>query len=61
MLRTNIMNFPQVLKIKRIIEETPTVKTFYFTWEVKDEIPGQFLMLWNFQDEKPMSISSIIQ
>lgn len=59
MLRTNIMNFPQVLKIKRIIEETPTVKTFYFTWEVKDEIPGQFLMLWNFQDEKPMSISSI--
>ncbi|MEG3224657.1 MAG: dihydroorotate dehydrogenase electron transfer subunit [Methanobacteriales archaeon Met13] len=54
-----MMNFPQVLKIKRIVEETPTVKTFYFPWKVKGEIPGQFLMLWNFQDEKPMSISSI--
>lgn len=53
------MNFPQVVKIKRIIEETPTVKTFIFPWEVKDEIPGQFFMLWNFQDEKPMSISTI--
>jgi dihydroorotate dehydrogenase electron transfer subunit len=53
------MNFPQVTKIKRIIEETPTVKTFVFPWEVTGEIPGQFLMLWNFQDEKPMSISSI--
>ena len=53
------MNFPQVLKIKRIVDETPTVKTFFFPWEFKDEIPGQFVMVWNFQDEKPMSISSI--
>lgn len=67
----NNMHVPQVLKIKRIVEETPTVKTFYFPWEFKDEtsdqfpiksnfpIPGQFLMVWNFHDEKPMSISSI--
>ncbi len=53
------MNFPQVIRIKRIIEETPTVKTFIFPWKVSVERPGQFLMLWNFQDEKPMSISSI--
>lgn len=53
------MNFPQVIKIKRIIEETPTVKTFVFPWEFTEEIPGQFMMLWNFQDEKPMSISII--
>jgi dihydroorotate dehydrogenase electron transfer subunit len=51
------MNFPKVVKIKRIIEETPTVKTFIFPWEIKEEIPGQFIMLWNFHDEKPMSIS----
>lgn len=59
MPRTDIMHFPQVLKIKRIVEESPTVKTFYFPWKFTDEIPGQFLMLWNFLDEKPMSISSI--
>ncbi len=53
------MHFPQVIKIKRVVDETPTVKTFYFPWKVTEEIPGQFLMLWNFSDEKPMSISSI--
>lgn len=53
------MNFPQVVKIKRIVEETPTVKTFFLPWEFKDENPGQFVMVWNFQDEKPMSISSM--
>ena len=53
------MHIPQVIKIKRIIQESPTVKTFIFPWEFTGEIPGQFMMLWNFQDEKPMSISSI--
>lgn len=53
------MHVPKVLEIKRILEETPTVKTFIFDWEVKDEVPGQFVMLWNFKDEKPMSISLI--
>ena len=55
------MNVPQVLKIKRIIEETPTIKSFYFDWNMESNLPspGQFLMVWNFDDEKPMSISSI--
>ena len=53
------MNVPQVVKIKDIIEETPTVKTLIFDWEVTDEVPGQFMMLWNFHDEKPMSLSLI--
>lgn len=65
MVKDKIMHVPQVLKIKRVVEETPTVKTFYFPWEVKDEdnnqfpTPGQFFMVWNFSDEKPMSISRI--
>ena len=53
------MHIPRIVKIKRIIEESPTVKTFIFDWEVKDEIPGQFMMVWNFNDEKPMSLSMI--
>lgn len=54
------MKSPEVLEIKEIIEETPTIKTFIFDWEMEGEnipYPGQFLMVWNFKDEKPMSIS----
>lgn len=53
------MNVPQVVEIKDIIGETPTVKTLIFDWEVTNETPGQFMMLWNFHDEKPMSLSHI--
>lgn len=53
------MNVPKVVKIKRIVEESPTVKTFIFDWEVEKEIPGQFMMIWNFNDEKPMSLSLV--
>ena len=56
------MNVPQVLEIKKIIEETPTIKTFIFDWTMVGEnipTPGQFVMVWNFKDEKPMSISYI--
>jgi dihydroorotate dehydrogenase electron transfer subunit len=53
------MNVPKVVKIKRIQIESPTVKTFIFDWDIEDEIPGQFMMVWNFIDEKPMSISLI--
>lgn len=54
------MNVPQVKKIKTIIEETPTIKTFIFDWDMEEvPNPGQFLMVWNFNDEKPMSISLI--
>ena len=56
------MNVPQVIEIKKIIEETPTIKTFIFDWTMVGEnipSPGQFVMVWNFKDEKPMSISYI--
>ena len=55
-------NVPKVLEIKKIIEETPSIKTFIFDWPMFGEnipSPGQFLMVWNFKDEKPMSISYI--
>jgi len=53
---------PQVLEIKEIIEETPSIKTFIFDWTMIGENipnPGQFVMVWDFHDEKPMSISYI--
>lgn len=53
------MNSPEVLEIKEVIKETPTIKTFIFDWENETPKPGQFLMVWNFKDEKPMSISHI--
>ncbi|MCC7557750.1 MAG: dihydroorotate dehydrogenase electron transfer subunit [Methanobacteriaceae archaeon] len=53
------MNIPKVVKIKRIIKESDSVKTFIFNWKIQDEKPGQFMMVWNFTDEKPMSISLI--
>lgn len=53
------MNVPQIVEIKDIIEETPTVKTIVFEWEITEETPGQFMMVWNFNDEKPMSLSLI--
>ncbi|MDI6644677.1 MAG: dihydroorotate dehydrogenase electron transfer subunit [Methanobacteriaceae archaeon] len=53
------MNIPRVVEIKRIIEESDSVKTFIFNWKIQDEKPGQFMMVWNFFDEKPMSISLI--
>ena len=56
------MNVPKVIEIKKIIEETPSIKTFIFDWTMIGENiprPGQFVMVWNFKDEKPMSISYI--
>lgn len=55
-------NVPIIVKIKDIVKETPTVKTFIFNWNMeRDGIPnpGEFLMVWNFNNEKPMSISYI--
>jgi dihydroorotate dehydrogenase electron transfer subunit len=51
------MHVPRVLEIKRLETETSTVKTFIFDWDGGEARPGQFLMVWNFQDEKPMSIA----
>ncbi|MDO5852041.1 MAG: dihydroorotate dehydrogenase electron transfer subunit [Methanobacteriaceae archaeon] len=52
---------PKIVEIKKIIKETPTVKTFLFDWDITNEKPGQFVMVWNFNDEKPMTISVIDQ
>jgi dihydroorotate dehydrogenase electron transfer subunit len=53
------MHVPKIVKIKRVITESSTVKTYIFDWEVTNEIPGHFMMVWNFKDEKPMSLSLV--
>ena len=57
-----MINEPKIVEIKEIIDETPTIKTFKFDWNM-DELghpnPGEFVMVWNFKNEKPMSISQI--
>ena len=53
---------PKIVEIKEIIAETPTIKTFTFDWDFKTlgkPNPGEFLMIWNYHNEKPMSISQI--
>lgn len=53
---------PQIVEINEIIEETPTIKTFIFDWDMDKfgvPSPGEFVMVWNFHNEKPMSISLI--
>lgn len=57
-----MINEPKIVEIKEIIDETPTIKTFKFDWDM-DSLgrpnPGEFIMVWNFKNEKPMSISQI--
>lgn len=53
------MHVPKVIEIKRIIEESKTVKTFVFDFDAQNVKSGQFMMVWNFKDEKPMSVSTI--
>jgi len=55
------LNIPNIFKIKKIIHETNNIKTFIFNCDIGENpiIPGQFIMVWNFKDEKPMSISII--
>lgn len=57
-----MINEPKIVEIKEIIDETPTIKTFKFDWDFKTlgkPNPGEFVMIWNFNNEKPMSISQI--
>lgn len=57
-----MVNNPVIVNIKKIIEETPTIKTFLFDWDMDKygiPNPGEFVMVWNFKNEKPMSISII--
>lgn len=53
------MHVPKIVEIKEIIKESESVKTFIFDWDVGGVTPGQFMMVWNFEDEKPMSLSHI--
>ena len=53
---------PKIVEITDIIQETPTIKTFKFDWDMDllgRPNPGEFVMVWNFKNEKPMSISQI--
>ena len=57
-----MINEPKIVKITEIIEETPTIKTFKFDWDFEElgkPNPGEFIMVWNFRNEKPMSIAQI--
>lgn len=56
------MNVPEIVEINEVIDETPTIKTFFFDWDMDRygvPNPGEFVMVWNFENEKPMSISKI--
>ena len=61
----SLINNYEILEIKEIISETNTIKTFIFDWKMEGERipkPGQFVMIWSFNEkigEKPMSISII--
>jgi len=56
-MKTNNTELPKVLKIKKIVQENPMVRTFYFDYELESK-PGQFVMLWlPGVDEIPISIS----
>jgi dihydroorotate dehydrogenase electron transfer subunit len=57
-----MINEPKIVEIKEIVDETPTIKTFKFDWDFEalgKPNPGEFVMVWNFNNEKPMSISQI--
>lgn len=54
-----ITHKPQMIRIKEVVDETKTVKTFILDKEV-DATPGQFAMLWiPDEGEKPFSFSKI--
>lgn len=54
----NQTEIPKIVPISKIVQETPSVKTFYFKYSLNSQ-PGQFVMLWlPGVDEKPISISS---
>ena len=57
-----MINEPKIVEITEIIDETPTIKTFKFNWDMQTlgrPNPGEFVMVWNFKNEKPMSIAQI--
>ena len=57
-----MINEPKIVEIKEIVDETPTIKTFKFDWDFEvlgKPNPGEFVMVWNFKNKKPMSIAQI--
>lgn len=51
------MEIPQIVKVKKIIEENKTVKTFFLDRKINCK-PGQFFMVWlPGVDEKPFALS----
>lgn len=51
------MDSPLLLPITAVVDENPSVKTFWFDYPLKSK-PGQFVMLWiPGVDQKPFSIS----
>lgn len=53
----NKTELPKIVTIKKVVEETDCIKTFYFDYELGSK-PGQFVMLWlPGVDEKPISIA----
>jgi dihydroorotate dehydrogenase electron transfer subunit len=52
------MMLPIHSEIIRIVEETPSTRTFFFDTEFEAALPGQFAMVWvRGVDEVPMGIS----
>ena len=52
-----LINFPKTIRIKKIVEETPLVRSYFFEYPHRAQ-PGQFINLWlPGVDEKPMSIA----
>jgi dihydroorotate dehydrogenase electron transfer subunit len=52
-------DLPLIVRIETIVEETPTHKSFSFTYKMNHFEPGQFFMVWLPDiDEKPMSVTS---
>ncbi len=50
-------DFPHAVRIKKIIKETPLVRSYFFEYPVRAK-PGQFVNVWVAGvDEKPMSIA----
>ncbi len=52
-------DFPQIAKITNVVEETPSIKTFYLDLQMEAK-PGQFVMAWLPSiDEKPFTLTAI--
>ncbi|MCQ1534567.1 dihydroorotate dehydrogenase electron transfer subunit [Methanosarcina sp. KYL-1] len=52
------MTLPLNVSIERIVEESPLVRTFFFSHSFENMEPGQFVMVWiRGVDEVPMGLS----